>query len=157
MKKSKKGLKFFIFFSMIFLLIYFGIYWYAGKTDKLSIKGANGYFLYDINDEIYTTGSSEWTKLSDISSNLKNATISIEDKNFYNHQGFDFFRICKALMINVKNKSNSQGASTITQQLSKNLFLNFDKTWSRKMREAWITLRLETHYSKYPSKILSLL
>ena len=148
MKKSKKGLKFFIFFSMIFLLIYFGIYWYAGKTDKLSIKGANGYFLYDINDEIYTTGSSEWTKLSDISSNLKNATISIEDKNFYNHQGFDFFRICKALMINVKNKSNSQGASTITQQLSKNLFLNFDKTWSRKMREAWITLRLETHYSK---------
>ena len=148
MKKSKKGFKFFIFFFMIFLLIYFGIYWYAGKTDKLSIKGANGYFLYDINDEIYTTGSNEWTKLSDISSNLKNATVSIEDKNFYNHQGFDFFRICKALMINVKNKSNSQGASTITQQLSKNLFLNFDKTWSRKMREAWITLRLETHYSK---------
>ena len=148
MKKSKKGLKFFIFFFVIFLLIYFGIYWYAGKTDKLSIKGANGYFLYDINDDGYTAGSNEWTSLSDISSDLKNATVSIEDKNFYKHQGFDIFRIIKALMINVKNKSNSQGASTITQQLSKNLFLNFDKTWSRKMREAWITLRLETHYSK---------
>lgn len=148
MKKSKKGLKFFIFFFVIFLLIYFGIYWYAGTTDKLSIKGANGYFLYDINDELYNTGSSEWTKLDDISSNLKNATVSIEDKNFFNHRGFDIFRIVKALMINVKNKSNSQGASTITQQLSKNLFLNFDKTWSRKMKEAWITLRLETHYSK---------
>ena len=148
MKKSKKGLKFFIFFFVIFLLIYFGIYWYAGKTDKLSINGANGYFLYDINDEVYKTGSSEWTKLSNISSNLKNATTSIEDKNFYKHQGFDIFRILKALMINVKNRSNSQGASTITQQLSKNLFLNFDKTWSRKMKEAWITLRLETHYSK---------
>ena len=148
MKKSKKGLKFFIFFFVIFLLIYFGIYWYAGTTDKLSIKGANGYFLYDINDELYNTGSSEWTKLDDISSNLKNATVSIEDKNFFNHNGFDIFRIVKALMINVKNKSNSQGASTITQQLSKNLFLNFDKTWSRKMKEAWITLRLETHYSK---------
>ena len=148
MKKSKKGLKVFIFFFVIFLIIYFGIYWYAGKLEKLSIKGANGYFLYDVNDEIYTTGSNEWTKLSDISSYLKNATISIEDKNFYKHQGFDFFRIVKALMINVKSKSNSQGASTITQQLSKNLFLNFDKTWSRKMKEAWITLRLETHYSK---------
>lgn len=148
MKKSKKGLKVFIFFFVIFLIIYFGIYWYAGKLEKLSIKGANGYFLYDVNDEIYTTGSNEWTKLSDISSYLKNATISIEDKNFYRHQGFDFFRIVKALMINVKSKSNSQGASTITQQLSKNLFLNFDKTWSRKMKEAWITLRLETHYSK---------
>lgn len=148
MKKSKKGLKFFIFFFVTFLLLYFGIYWYAGKTDKLSIKGANGYFLYDINDEVYTTGSNEWAKLSDISSNLKNATISIEDKNFYKHQGFDIFRIVKALMINLKSKSNSQGASTITQQLSKNLFLNFDKTWSRKMKEAWITLRLETHYSK---------
>ena len=148
MKKSKKGLKFFIFFFVTFLLLYFGIYWYAGKTDKLSIKGANGYFLYDINDEVYTTGSNEWAKLSDISSNLKNATISIEDKNFYKHQGFDIFRIVKALMINLKSKSNSQGASTITQQLSKNLFLNFDKTWSRMMKEAWITLRLETHYSK---------
>ena len=93
MKKRKKGLKFFIFFFVIFLLIYFGIYWYAGKTEKLSIKGANGYFLYDINDEVYTTGSNEWTKLNDISSNLKNATISIEDKNFYKHRGFDIFRI----------------------------------------------------------------
>ena len=148
MKKSKKGLKIFLFFFVICVSIYFGVYWYAGKTDKLSIKGANGYFLYDINDEVYTTGSNEWTRLSDISSNLKNATISVEDKNFYKHQGFDIFRIVKALMINVKNKSNSQGASTITQQLSKNLFLNFDKTWSRKMKEAWITLRLETHYSK---------
>ena len=148
MKKSKKGLKLFIFFFVIFLLIYFGVYWYAGKTDKLSIKGANGYFLYDINDDVYTTGSNEWTKLNDISPNLKNATISIEDKNFYKHRGFDIFRILKALMINIKSKSNSQGASTITQQLSKNLFLNFDKTWSRKMKEAWITLRLETHYSK---------
>ena len=62
--------------------------------------------------------------------------------------GFDALRIMKALIINVKNHSNSQGASTITQQLSKNLFLNFDKTWSRKMKEALITIRLESHYSK---------
>lgn len=148
MKKSKKGLKIFLFFFVIFILLYFGIYYYAKSTPKLSIKGANGYFLFDNNDEVYTTGSKEWVSLDNISVNLKNATISTEDKNFYKHHGFDLFRIIKALMINVKNKSNSQGASTITQQLSKNLFLNFDKTWSRKMKEAFITLRLESHYTK---------
>ena len=51
-------------------------------------------------------------------------------------------------MINVQSKSNKEGASTITQQLSKNLFLDFDKTWSRKIKEAFITMRLESHYSK---------
>ena len=148
MKKSKKGLKISIFFLVIFIMLYFGVYMYAKFTPKLSIKGANGFYLYDINNEIYTGGSKEWVNLDDVSLNLKNATISTEDKNFYKHQGFDIFRIVKALMINVKSKSNSQGASTITQQLSKNLFLDFDKTWSRKLKEAWITLRLETHYSK---------
>ena len=148
MKKSKKGLKIFIFFFIVFFLLYFGVYLYAKSTPKLSIKGANGYFLFDSNNEIYRTGSKEWVSLNNISDNLKKATISTEDKNFYKHQGFDIFRIAKALMINIKNGSNIQGASTITQQLSKNLFLNFDKTWSRKMREAFITLRLESHYSK---------
>ncbi len=148
MKKSRKGLKFLIFFLIIFTLTYLGIYLYAKMSPKLSIKGANGYYLYDSNGDLYTTGSKDWVSLDNISENLIKATISIEDKNFYKHQGFDFLRIVKAMMVNVKNKSNSQGASTITQQLSKNLFLDFDKTWSRKMKEAWITIRLESHYSK---------
>ena len=128
--------------------MYLGVFFYAKFTPKLSIKGANGYYLYDMNGNIFENGSKKWVNIDDISSDLRNATISTEDKNFYKHKGFDIFRIVKALMINFKNKSNSQGASTITQQLSKNLFLNFDKTWSRKMKEAFITLRLETHYSK---------
>lgn len=148
MKKSRKSLKILIFFLIIFTLIYFGIYLYAKMSPKLSIKGANGYYFYDEKNELYTGGSKDWANLDNISKNLINATISIEDKNFYRHQGFDFLRIVKAMMINVKNKDTSQGASTITQQLSKNLFLDFDKTWSRKLKEAWITVRLETHYSK---------
>ena len=143
-----KKIKIIIFFFGIIFLIYFGIYFYAKNTPKLSIKGANGYFLLDNNNKAYKNGTKQWVSLDNISKNLINATISIEDKNFYKHKGFDVLRIIKALMINVKNKSNSQGASTITQQLSKNLFLNFDKTWSRKTKEAWITLRLETHYNK---------
>lgn len=125
-----------------------GLYLYAKTTPKLSIKGANGYFIYDNENNSINNSSKDWVELDNISNYLINSTISIEDKNFYKHIGFDFPRIIKALFINVKNKSNSQGASTITQQLSKNLFLDFDKTWTRKMREAFITLRLETHYSK---------
>ena len=79
---------------------------------------------------------------------LINATISIEDKNFYKHIGFDYLRIIKALGINIKNGGNVQGASTISQQYSKNLFLDFDKTWERKLNEAWITIQIESHYTK---------
>lgn len=77
-----------------------------------------------------------------------NATISIEDKKFYHHKGFDFLRIMKAMMTNVSQGKKKEGASTISQQYVKNLFLTFDKTWERKIDEAWLTLRLETHYSK---------
>ena len=148
MKKFRIFFKVFFIILLLLSLTYFGIYLYAKYCPKLSIRGANGYNFYDINNELYTNGSKDWVNLDDISSNLVNATISTEDKNFYNHHGFDFLRIIKAMIINVKNKDTSQGASTITQQLSKNLFLDFDKTWSRKIKEAWITIRLESHYDK---------
>jgi len=145
---SKRVLKILLFFFIFFILIYFGIYFYAKSSPKLSIEGANGYYIYDSNGEMIKNSSRDWASLPNISQNLINATVSAEDKNFYHHHGFDILRIIRALMINVKNKSNTQGASTITQQLSKNLFLNFDKTWSRKMKEAFITMRLESHYNK---------
>ena len=147
-KKSKKWL--FIIFGIIFffIIIYFGIYLYAKMQPKLPITGANGYHLYDINENIYTASSDKSVSLNDISKDLINATISIEDKNFYKHQGFDYLRIIKAMFVNIKSGETLQGASTITQQYAKNLFLDFDKTWDRKIKEAWITIRLETHYSK---------
>ena len=147
-KKSKKW--FFVIFGIIFFFIitYFGIYLYAKMQPKLPITGANGYHLYDINGDVYTASSNKSVDLKDISKDLINATISVEDKNFYKHQGFDYLRIFKALFINLKSGETLQGASTITQQYAKNLFLDFDKTWDRKIKEAWITIRLESHYSK---------
>ena len=147
-KKSKKWLFIILGIIFFFIIIYFGIYLYAKVQPKLPITGANGYHLYDINGEVYTASSNENVSLNDISKHLINATIAVEDKNFYKHQGFDFLRIIKALFVNVKSGENLQGASTITQQYAKNLFLEFDKTWDRKIKEAWITIRLETHYSK---------
>ena len=54
----------------------------------------------------------------------------------------------KALYVNFTSKSKSQGASTISQQYVKNLYLDFDQTWERKIEEAWLTLKLEVHYDK---------
>lgn len=135
-----------IFTLGIFLL--FGIYVYSYFTQALNIKSANNYYLYDMNDKLVSGNDDDWVTLQDISPYLIDATIAIEDKNFYKHQGFDYLRIVKSLYINFINGKTLQGASTITQQLAKNLFLEFDKTWSRKIKEAWLTINLETHYSK---------
>lgn len=148
MKFLKIFWKLSISFYIILFLGYMGIVIYAFVSPKLDISSANSYYLYDINNELFSRTNDEWISLDNISDNLINATIAIEDKNFYNHQGFDFLRIIKSLYINTINGETLQGASTITQQYAKNLFLDFDKTWTRKIDEAWLTARLEAHYTK---------
>lgn len=134
---------------LLMFTVYVGIYAYARFTPKLAIDSANSFYLYDIENKLFTGNhSKEWIALDQISPYLVNATISIEDKNFYHHQGFDFLRIMKAMYVNIKTGKTLQGASTITQQYAKNLFLDFDKTWNRKIDEAWLTIRLESHYDK---------
>ena len=147
MKRLRKILKISTILLIIFTLIYLGIYTIAGFTEKLNINSPNGYYLYDSKNNIIN-GANEWIELDDISDYLIDATISIEDKNFYKHQGFDYPRIVKSLYVNMVNKKTLQGASTITQQYARNLFLNFDKTLDRKLKEAWLTIRLESQYSK---------
>ena len=130
------------------ITLYLSLYLVAFLFPKLNISKTNNYYLYDTFDNPLITNKDEWTKLEDISDNLIYATISIEDKNFYSHKGFDYPRIVKAIINNIRNKNIVEGASTITQQYAKNLYLDFDKTIKRKIEEAWLTLRLETHYSK---------
>ena len=145
--KFKKIIKFFI---ILFILSIGGIFLYVKLSPKITINSANNITLYDKDNNIYFKGSEkkEWVELDNISSYLIDSTIYTEDKNFYKHFGFDFLRIGKALINNLKNKSMDQGASTITQQYAKNLFLDFDKTWKRKWDEMWYTLRIEANYSK---------
>ncbi len=148
MKVLKKIFITFLIIIGILLLFYIGLYVYARLTPKLSINSANNYYFYDVDENLYNGNNDNWVSLGDISQNLINATISIEDKHFYEHIGFDYLRILKSLYIDFKSGKNMQGASTITQQYAKNLFLTFDKTWERKIEEAWLTIRLESHYSK---------
>lgn len=130
-------------------IFYIGLYIYARTWPKLDISAANSFYLYDNENKLFTgSNSNDWISLDQISPYMVNATISIEDKNFYSHKGFDFPRIFKAMYINITNGKTLQGASTISQQYAKNLFLDFGKTWNRKIDEAWLTIRLEAYYTK---------
>ena len=148
MKLIKKILKTNIIIFSTLILSYLSLYIYGHFTKKLPVTLANKYYFYDINNNLYNGNNDNWVKLDQISENLINATIAAEDKHFYNHIGFDYLRIGKALINNIKNKKTVEGASTITQQYAKNLFLDFGKTWTRKLQEAWITIKLESQYKK---------
>ena len=150
MKKWKKILKWLFLFVIVILILHAGMYLYAYITPKLQIKSANSFTMFDKDNNVFFQGSGnqEWIELDRISPYLIEATINTEDKNFYKHKGFDYLRILKALYVNIISGSTQQGASTITQQYAKNLFLDFDKTWARKWDEMWYTIEIETHYSK---------
>lgn len=135
-------------FLLFIILGCAGIWTYAKLSPKLAINSANGYYLYDKYGNLYTGSNDEWVSVDQISPYLINATLAIEDKNFYHHVGFDILRIAKAMVVNITSGKKRQGASTITQQYAKNLFLDFDKKWSRKIEEAFLTVRLEAHYDK---------
>jgi penicillin-binding protein 2D len=89
-----------------------------------------------------------WVNLDEISPTLINATIAVEDRKFFEHYGFDVKRIAVAALADIKAMAKVQGASTITQQYARNLFLTHEKTWMRKIQEALYTIRLEANYSK---------
>ena len=142
--------KVFVFLFFVFILGNVALYLYAYITPKIDINSNNSIVFYDNEGKSFFESSSEnkWASISDISKYVIDATVATEDKNFYIHKGFDFLRIAKAFYINFKNGNISQGASTISQQYIKNLYLTFDKTWDRKIEEAFLTLELETHYTK---------
>ena len=150
MKKRKKRKIILIIFLPIFLFILGNtlVYLYCLLTPKLEINKMQSYYLYDSNEELVFGSDDNWVSLDSISDNLINATIATEDKYFYKHIGFDYLRIGKALITNLIKGNKSEGASTITQQYARNLFLNFDKTWKRKLDEALLACELEVHYTK---------
>ncbi len=129
------------------LIAYISLYFYAYLRKEPLIQKNINYLMYDDNDVLFNSNDEE-VKYDKISKHLINATIATEDKNFFKHFGFDYLRIAKAFFINIKNGENAQGASTITQQYAKNLFLSFEKTWKRKFDEAWLTIQIESHYTK---------
>ena len=149
MKYINKFLKILILIIFAIIIIDISFYVYAYITPKFPIYTNNNITYYDINgNDMFNSNNNDYVKLNEISPDVINAIVSIEDKNFYKHNGFDFLRIAKAMVINITSGKIKQGASTISQQYVKNLYLTFDKTWKRKIKEAFLTIELETHYSK---------
>lgn len=89
-----------------------------------------------------------YIKFEDIDSDFINAIVSIEDHRFYEHDGVDYIGIARATISNIKEGKIVQGGSTITQQLVKNIFLDGDKNYSRKVAELFLTNKIEKIYSK---------
>jgi 1A family penicillin-binding protein len=107
--------------------------------------------VYDANGEIISTlfiQNRVSVPSSDIPKALKDATVAVEDKRFFNHHGIDLESILRAIVTNIKAGKILQGGSTITQQLAKELYLTQERTFRRKFIEAVYTVKLEMRYTK---------
>ncbi|WP_082918191.1 transglycosylase domain-containing protein [Oceanobacillus sp. Castelsardo] len=138
---------------LLFCLISYGAIWFGGSLvadkEKLILDGtttietANGEIIGKLYNENRT-----YVSIDEIPEHVKDAFISIEDRRFYDHSGVDFQSVIRAVYKDILAMSKVEGASTITQQLAKNLFLYNDKTWSRKAKEVMAAIYLEQQYTK---------
>lgn len=122
----------------------------------LGIFTLSGYSLYkdtikentikEAFDEIRSDDS--YTVLEDLPEDFLDAVISIEDNRFYNHSAIDIKSIFRAVLVNIKDKDFTEGGSTITQQVAKNVFYTQKKELTRKVAEAFTAFDIEEQYSK---------
>lgn len=166
----KRGLKIFLIVFIILLSIvglglvavspylsavgkYIGNAKAIAAASKLSdFRSTETSIIYDVNGEEITTVSGvkelyylESYKIQEV---VKDAFVLIEDRKFYRHGGIDIAAIIRAGSINFKTKSKAQGASTITQQVARNIYLSQDVTWERKITEIFLSMELEKRYTK---------
>lgn len=128
-----------------------GLY-YLKQQDLPASSISQASQLVDRNGELisyfHTGVNRRAVSLSEMSPYVIQATLAIEDQRFYSHFGFDIKGLARAVIVNVSSLSAKQGASTLTQQLARNLYLTHEKTFERKIKEAIYTAQLEMKYSK---------
>ncbi len=108
------------------------------------IYDRNGELLYELHGDV----KRRFVPLAEIPIFLQKATIAIEDKNFYTHHGYDLTAMMRAFYINYKHQGIAQGASTITQQLARTMFLSNDRDYIRKIREIILAIEIEKRFRK---------
>ena len=137
-------------FMIVILLVGFWLYLRIQPLPPMTFNPST--MIYDIHGELIDSSQNGENRhvivMDEIAPTMMQAAIAIEDKRYYQHWGIDPLGLARALWINIRNRDLEQGASTITQQLARNLFLSHEKTWSRKMREALYALQLETAFTK---------
>lgn len=148
MGKRKQSIvtKFFEIIILIFTSILIFVIWIVLSTpDALKIKSCLTTKMYKVK---LCNHNSDYVPLSSFSSDLKNLLIIAEDASFYSHHGFDWAELQNSFEKNYEDLKIARGGSTITQQLAKNVFLRFDRTFVRKIKEALLTAQLEHILSK---------
>ena len=158
----KKTLKFISILGWsLFLILVPGLtifivgYFYV-KDDLPQLPKNLSYINYKPPTEIYSSdgellkviGLRNTVRLDMISPQFKNAILAVEDRRFFNHSGIDPIAFLRATLVNFKRGKLVQGGSTLTQQLAKNLFFSFEKSWKRKFKELLIALQMESSFSK---------
>ncbi len=118
-----------------------------------TFRQAETSLVYDANGDLISVLKGEkdvyYLKYEDIPETAIEAMISIEDKKFWSHEGVDVKANIRAMLALLRNKGNiTQGASTITQQLARTIFLSNEVTWERKFKEVFISIELEKKYRK---------
>ncbi|MHB0913484.1 MAG: transglycosylase domain-containing protein [Armatimonadota bacterium] len=112
-------------------------------TEVTKIYSSDGVLLADLYEE-----QREVVPITQIPEDLRNATIAIEDKRFYEHFGVDVIGVFRAVYQNLRRGGMAQGGSTLTQQLARNIYLTREKKLSRKLQEMVLAVELERNYSK---------
>ncbi len=152
MKTILKGLKIFLAINILLFITVIIAFVIINHNLKYEMPQIINIELYDQDDTKYLSycngRKQSYVTLDNISPFLIDAFIAIEDKRFYEHRGVDFIRIMGAIIADIRQGEFAEGASTITQQYVRTLFLNNDKTIKRKINEVLIAMNLESKYSK---------
>ncbi|MFN3813662.1 MAG: penicillin-binding protein 1A [Aquificaceae bacterium] len=152
-----------LIFSLIALSFLFLVPLYLMYTDLPSVeklkdwKPPEATLIYDYKGRVFGDVALQrryYVSLKDIPPYVRKAFISAEDRSFYRHFGVDLTAILRAFLANIKEREVSQGASTITQQLARNLFLTPERSLKRKIKEALLAIKIERAFSK--DKILEM-
>ena len=140
---------------MAMFLLGFGLY-FDLKDDLPQLPDSLEKINLSLPTEIYSSqgnvikvlGQRHPVTLSEISPRFTEAMIATEDSRFYSHSGVDHIGLTRAMLRNIRSMRISQGGSTITQQLSKNLFFSFERRWVRKIKELMVAVQIEATFSK---------
>ncbi|MBR1628374.1 MAG: penicillin-binding protein, partial [Lachnospiraceae bacterium] len=126
--------------------------YFVKNSTEDTFRSAETSIAYDVNGDTISVMRAEkdvyYVEGDQIPEYAKQALVSIEDKKYYTHHGVDYRAIVRAGLVYLREKKITQGASTITQQLAKNVFLSSEQTWQRKVEEIFIASYLEEKYSK---------
>lgn len=146
-----------LFRPMIFIIctlfsLFIPLVLYCGLSNYVQLDTDSSLTIKDNHNQVFFESRYQqditWTKLEDLPVLFLEGTLATEDKRFYRHHGFDIVRIIKAIITNFTHQDIVEGASTITQQVMKNLYLTQEKTFTRKFKELLFALETELHYEK---------